>query len=315
MKYNLGVSDMALNDAFEGFYLIESVQLKRSSSNSPLLSATLSDCSGGIDAKMWDYNGPVVEADAGKVVKIRGRVGEYRGALQVTIERIRLATDADQYDIKSLVPTAPIDVEQELDGVRVLIASIEDMDYRRICDEMLSRYQQAFISIPAAKSVHHRFLGGLLMHTAYMLKIADFLSKLYADIIDRSLLLAGTFLHDFAKRLEFTFSELGLVTSYSVKGQLLGHLVMGAQGVAEISRELDVTEDKSVLLQHLILSHHGSPEHGAAVVPKCPEAELLSYIDLIDSRMEIYREAFEDMNPGEVSDYIFGLDKRIYRHE
>ena len=315
MKKNLAISEMELNDAFEGFYLLSSVQLKTSSNRSPFLSATLSDRSGHMDAKAWDYTGPIAESDAGKVVKVRGRVGEYRGSPQVTMDKIRLATESDQYRTEELVPTAPIDVEQEIEGVKSLIASVEDTDYRHICEKMLQRYLPVFRDIPAAKSVHHSFLHGLLMHTAYMMRTADFLAGMHSDIVNRSLLLTGTFLHDFAKRVEFTFSELGLVTGYSVKGQLLGHLIMGAQDVAEIARELNIPEEKSVLLQHLILSHHGTPEFGAAIVPKCVEAELLSYIDLIDSRMEIYREAYASLRPGEVSDFIFGLDKRIYRHE
>jgi len=99
-----------------------------------------------------------------------------------------------------------------------------------------------------------------------------------------------------------------------VKGQLLGHLVMGAQEVAQVAAELGISEDKSVLLQHMILSHHGDPEFGAAIKPICVESELLSHIDMIDSRMEIYRETFDELNVGEVSNRIFALDKRIYRH-
>ena len=128
------------------------------------------------------------------------------------------------------------------------------------------------------------------MHTYNMLRAADFLAGLYPEVIDRSLLLTGTLLHDFAKEREFVFSDLGIVTEYSTAGQLLGHLVMGAQEVADVARELAIAEEKSLLLQHLLLSHHGEPDFGAAVRPMCAEAELLSYIDLIDSRMEIYAE-------------------------
>ena len=96
-------------------------------------------------------------------------------------------------------------------------------------------------------------------------------------------------------------------------GQLLGHLVMGAQEVASVAAELGIPDDKSVLLQHMILSHHGEPEFGAAVKPICAESELLSQIDMIDSRMEIYRETLANLQPGEVSGRIFALDKRIYR--
>ena len=152
------------------------------------------------------------------------------------------------------------------------------------------------------------------MHTLNMLRLADFLSAQYADTVNRSLLLTGTLLHDFAKEQEFTFSELGLVTDYSTKGQLLGHLVMGAQEVADVARELAIAEEKSLLLQHLLLSHHGEPDFGAAVRPMCAEAELLSEIDLIDSRMEIYAEALQDLPVGSFSNRIFALDKKIYRH-
>ena len=153
------------------------------------------------------------------------------------------------------------------------------------------------------------------MHTLYMARIAGYLSGLYSEVVDRDLLLAGTILHDVAKCQEFLTSPLGLVTEYSVPGELLGHLVMGAQAVAEAARELGVPEEKSMLLQHMLLSHHGEPEFGAAVRPKCAEAELLSFIDLIDSRMEIYRENLEETGTGQFSKRIFALDKKIYRHK
>ena len=214
-----------------------------------------------------------------------------------------------------MVPVAPIDVDATMAEVERLINSIADADYRKICSKMMARHKKSLKTIPAAKSVHHGFISGLLMHTATMMKTADFLAGLYGDIIDRSLLLAGIFLHDFAKESEFTFSQLGLVTEYSVKGQLLGHLVMGAQEVANVATELGVPEDKSVLLQHMILSHHGEPEFGAAVKPICAESELLSQIDMLDSRMEIYRENLAQMDPGTFSPRIFALDRKIYRHE
>ena len=191
---------------------------------------------------------------------------------------------------------------------------MKDADYAAVCRRMLQRRGEEFRRIPAAKSVHHSFLGGLLMHTLQMLRLADFLAGQYGDLIDRDLLLAGTLLHDFAKAREFRFSELGLATGYSTSGQLLGHLVMGAQEVAETAAELGTPEEKSVLLQHLLLSHHGEPEFGAAVRPMCAESELLSLIDMVDSRMEIYREVLAEVPEGEFSGRVFALDKRIYHH-
>ncbi|MCI2057440.1 MAG: HD domain-containing protein, partial [Oscillibacter sp.] len=183
-----------------------------------------------------------------------------------------------------------------------------------VAKEMLRRHGEDFRTIPAAKSVHHGFLGGLLMHTANMLKGAEAMAGLYGEVIDRSLLLCGTLLHDFSKIQEFTLSPLGVVTEYSVKGNLLGHLVMGAEEVRDVCGALQVPEEKSVLLQHMILSHHGEPEFGAAVRPMCAESELLSELDEIDSRMEIYRETLNTVPTGEFSRRIFALDRRIYHH-
>lgn len=316
MEYNKLIAEMSLSDEVEGFYVLKAAYPKTTATGKPFLSASLSDRSGSIEIKVWDYSGPISSADEGNVVKIRGTVSEFRGTPQVTVDRIRLADDNDTYDLSALVPVAPIDVDTTMAEVERLISSITDADYRKICSTMMARHKESLKSIPAAKSVHHGFISGLLMHTATMMKTADFLAGLYGDIIDRSLLLAGTFLHDFAKESEFTFSQLGLVTEYSVKGQLLGHLVMGAQEVSNVAAELGIPEDKSVLLQHMILSHHGEPEFGAAVKPICAESELLSLIDMLDSRMEIYRETLAGLQVGEVSSRIFALDKRVFKpHE
>ena len=180
---------------------------------------------------------------------------------------------------------------------------------------MLRRHGERFREIPAAKSVHHSFINGLLMHTGNMLKIAECVASIYKETVDRDLLLAGTLLHDFGKEAEFEFSELGLVTDYSLKGKLLGHLTMGAEEIGEVGKELGLPQEKIVLLQHMILSHHGEPEFGAAVRPQCAESDLLSMIDLIDSRMEIYRETFQTVPAGSFSGKVFALDRSIYHHK
>lgn len=316
MEYDLPIARMARGIDIEGFYLLKSAFPKVTVSGKPFLTAVLADESGTIEAKVWDYSGPIGERDAGKVIKVRGSVSDYRGALQVTVDKLRLAAEDDHVDVSRLVRVAPIDRAGAYADITRLVSTLEDADYRAVCEEMLRRHEDAFRTIPAAKSVHHSFLSGLLMHTYNMLRLADFLAAQYADSVDRSLLLAGTLLHDFGKEREFTFSELGLVTDYSTKGQLLGHLVMGAQETSEVAEMLGIPEEKSVLLQHLLLSHHGEPEFGAAVLPQCAEAELLSLIDQIDSRMEIYREALAPLKSGEFSQRIFALDnRRIYKHE
>ena len=299
MEYNKLIAELHTGDDVEGFYVLKDAFLKTTAAGKPFLSGVLADRSGVIDLKVWDYSGPIGARpdDIGRVVKIRGQVSEFKGAPQLTAGRIRMADGNDQYDLSALVPTAPIDADARVAEIERMIDSMEDREYQSVARTMLARHLDAFRSIPAAKSVHHSFLSGL-----------------YGEIIDRSLLLTGTLLHDFAKEKEFTFSGLGLVTDYSLPGQLIGHLVMGAQEVQQCAQELGISEEKSLLLQHMILSHHGEPEFGAAVRPMCAEAELLSEIDLIDSRMEIYAEALQDLPVGSFSNRIFALDKKIYRH-
>ena len=315
MEYNKNVKDMVPWDKVEGFYILKEAYQKISSNGKPFLSAVIADKTGTMDVKVGDYAGPVgTQEDVGKIIKIRGDVSEFKGNPQLSLSNIRMALPEDNCDTVRLVAAAPIDKDETVRKVRALVNSMEDPDYRQVARTMLERHLETFASIPAAKSVHHSFLSGLLMHTANMMAMADFLSGQYASVIDRSLLLTGTLLHAFAKEIEFRFSDLGIVTDYSVKGQLLGHLVMGAQEVAQVCAELGTPEEKSLLLQHMILSHHGEPEYGAAVKPMFAEAELLSYIDMVDSRMEIYAELLPSVAEGSFSSRVFALDKRIYHH-
>lgn len=315
MEYNKWIADLQAGDEIVGFYVLKTAQIKTSNSGKPFLSAVVTDCSGSMEAKLWDYAGPVGPADEGTVVKIRGTVSEFRGALQLILSRIRPVQEGDRYSLSDLVPTAPIDEEAAWQELTDLVDSLEDRDYAAVCRQVLDRYGERFRTIPGGKSMHHSFVSGLLMHTLYMARTADYLAGLYRDVVNRDLLLAGTILHDVAKCGEFVTSPLGLVTEYSVQGQLLGHLVMGAQAVAEAAGELGIPEEKSVLLQHLLLSHHGDPAFGAAVRPMCAEGELLSLIDLVDSRMEIYREALEETEVGQFSKRVFALDKKVFRHQ
>ena len=316
MEFNILISELKNGCQFDGFYVLKEASIKTTSTGKPYINGIISDKTGSIDFKIWDYVDSSIINEVGKVVKVRGEVAEFKGNLQVNVAKIRLAQDDDIYDIEDLVPVAPIDREKAIDELYGYIDSIDDEDYKNICHAIIDEHIEKFKVIPAAKSVHHSFISGLLMHTINMLKIADFLSGVYSDFIVRDLLIAGTMLHDFMKEEEYSFSDLGIAVDYSTKGQLLGHLVMGAEEVAAVAKEIGMDEQKSMLLQHLILSHHGEPEFGAAVKPMCAEAELLSYIDLLDSRMEIYAENLLTIEKGKFSQQgLFALGgKKIYNH-
>ena len=307
--------ELKRDERFSGYYLLRNILIKTSKNGNPYLMATLTDMTMSVDAKMWNYGGPIGQGDEGKVVFVQAQMQEYNGKPQIIVEKLRLA-QPEEYDaiMDTLVPTAPVDRDAAYRRVEELVESLGDGDYRAVCQEMLRRHEAEFRRFPAAKSVHHGFVGGLLMHTVDMMDLADFLAWKYRGIICRDLLLAGALLHDMAKLREFVVSEMGVVTEYSLPGQLLGHLVMGAQEVGEICADLGIDGEKTVLLQHLLLSHHGQMEFGAAVLPQCAEAELLAAIDHIDSRMEIYRETLETTPEGQFSQRIFALERRVYHH-
>ena len=308
------IADFEPGDRVQGFFILKSFAIRTARNGKPYLSAALEDCSGSIETKMWNYNGELTETDSGSVVRVLGTVSEFGNSLQVILDQIRKRTPQDRVDLSLLVPSAPIDRRAYREGIQDIVNSIQDPDYAAICREMLHRYGKQFEEMPAAKSIHHSFLGGLMMHTGNMLIIAEFLADQYNSVLNRDLLLTGTLLHDFAKVKEFSLSELGTVSDYSREGQLLGHLVMGADEIEKVTKDLGTPREKVLLLEHMLLSHHGNPEFGAAVKPVCAEAELLYLIDMLDSRMEIYREALEDMDVGDFSEMIFALNRRIYRH-
>lgn len=306
---------LAPDDRFSGYYLLKQVQCARTAAGKPYLSLRLADAAGELPGKLWDYSGPIGAGDAGKIVRASGIAELYQGALQARLDALRLTDETDRVDPARLVPCAPHDAGQMLEYVERTLRELDDADYRAVCLAVLSRRRDLFAAIPGAKSMHHGFLHGLLMHSAMMMQAADRLARLYSDVVDRSLVIAGAFLHDIGKLREFETTEIGMVGGYSTEGQLLGHLFLGAEEVGAAAREAGVPEEKKLLLQHLIASHHGRPEYGTIVVPKCAEAELLSAIDLIDSRMEMYREAYAETPKGAFTrQKIYALNNNsVYR--
>ena len=163
MEYNKSINAMTPGDEIEGYYILKSANPKVAANGKPFLTGALSDRTGTMELKVWDYTGPLTAADEGTVVKVRGTVGEYRGTAQFTAARIRQAVQEDPVDVSALVPTAPIDCGAAMEDLRRAAASITDPDYRAMAEAMLEAHGETLASIPAAKSVHHAFLGGLLL--------------------------------------------------------------------------------------------------------------------------------------------------------
>ena len=317
MGNHIWLENLNKGDRVDGYYALSDAVIRQSKNGEDYLAGKLTDRTGSIMLRVWSYGGPVDETCNGSPVYVSGAVSEYNGELQIKADVIRIPTDleAGSYNISDLVQTAPIDSEQTaINLLSIIDTSIMDNDYKAITKSILKKHIEVFKTCPAAKSNHHAFVSGLLMHTYNMARVASMLADAYWEVINKDLLLAGTILHDICKVDEFELSNLGMVKSYTLKGNLLGHLAMGVAKIEEEAKLLGMPEEKMILLQHLIASHHGRPEYGAILVPMCAEAQLLHLIDMIDSRMEVYSEAYQNINPGEFSQgRVKGLDNIIYR--
>lgn len=314
------IKELHTNDSFTDFYLLKNYIKQAKKNGDPYFRVELADNSGTCSGISWENPDQfdVTQKCIGSIVKVKGVMNDYNGVPQMRIFNIRQAREDDfnLFDTSDIVTTAPIDTNEYQQALEKMIDEIADDDYRLVSQTIYSEIKEEFLNIPAGKTVHHSFRCGLLMHTVNMMKLSLMTAELYHEIIDKDLLVAATFLHDIAKIQEFTLSELDLVSDYSAEGQLLGHLYMGAAKVKEVCERLNVNEHKKLMLEHLILSHHGEPDKGAVVTPKCAEAEVLHIIDLLDSRLEIYAEEYEGLEVGQFSlKKNWALDHRIYRNK
>lgn len=305
------LSDIKRDARFEGYLIVRSAEQRASANGKNYLDMTLADKSGSINAKMWD--GTVQPPLAGSIVKVRATGNEFNGRMQLRVEKIRAAESRDQVDMSALIPCAPRDPNEMLGEVVRAADHIADPDLRRITCELLDRAGDKLLTFPAAKQMHHAERSGLLHHTTTMLRAANAIMSVYPQL-NASLLIAGVIVHDLAKIDEMDADTLGLVSDYSVDGKLIGHIVRGVVNIQLAAEKTKANPGKALLLQHMVLSHHGIPEYGSPLAPKFPEAEVLNTIDTLDARLYEMDEALSRAIPGGFSEKVWGLDNRqLYR--
>ena len=305
------LSEIKRDDRFEGFLIVRSAEQRAAASGKNYLDMTLADRSGSINAKMWD--GTVQPPVAGSIVKVRATGNEFNGRMQLRVEKIRAAEKKDNVDMAGLIPCAPNDPQEMLQQVIRAADRISDRDLRLITCELLNRAGDKLLTFPAAKQMHHAERSGLLHHTTTMLRAANAMLTVYPQL-NASLLVAGVIIHDLAKIDEMDADALGLVADYSIDGKLLGHIVRGVVNIQAAAEKTGASKAKALLLQHMVLSHHGIPEYGSPIAPKFPEAEVLNTLDTLDARMYEMDEALSRTMPGGFSEKVWGLDNRqLYR--
>ena len=303
------------NGTSEGYCLVKSIEKKVNVKGVPYLDLVLCDKTGEINAKLWDYKEFIHgEYSVGELIKIRGTVTQYNGADQLRIDKIRAVAESDAVDINDFVPSAEYPGRLMLDNIYSYIDSISDIQIKTLTKALIKDCEEKLLFWPAAYKLHHAMRGGLLYHTLSILRLADCVCNIYPSV-DRDLLVAGAVLHDICKIDEFDISPAGIVTNYSVRGELLGHLVMGGMKIQQKAKQLGIEGECVTLLEHMVISHHGTPEFGAAVRPMFLEAEILSQLDTLDATVFEIADALSETEKGGFSPRQWALDNRkLYNH-
>ena len=298
----------------EGFALIKSCDKKSAKNGTFYLDIKLGDKDSEMVAKLWDFKEDLHTLPAvNTVVKIRGTVQQYNGNDQFIIQRIRPAQD-EEYDMADFVKSSDYSGSDMLDSLVRIVNDFEDDELKRLVLSMLRDNRDNLLFFPAAEKLHHAMTGGLLYHTLSIVRLAECVCSIY-PCIDRELLLSGAILHDIAKMREYSVNAAGIVDGHTLEGMLLGHLVMGAEDVGRKCDELGMTLQKICLLPHMLSSHHGKREFGAAVRLAFIEAEVLSQLDLFDANMYERAEAVGGVKAGEFTGRLWMLDNRkLYNH-
>ncbi len=315
MVINMNFTECERAGMYEGFALIKSCDKKQAKNGSFYLDIVIADKDSEMYAKLWDYKEDILPLpQVNTVVKIRGMLQQYNGNDQFVVHRIRPSVPSDDIDLNDFVKSAECAGEAMLGVITALVEEFNDEDLKKVVLGLLNDYRAEILDFPAAEKLHHAMRGGLLYHTLSIVRLAESVAKIYPSI-DKELLLSGAILHDIAKIKEYTVSSTGMVDGHTVEGMLLGHLVMGAEEVGKKCDELGVSGDTKTLLQHMLISHHGKLEFGAAIRPGFIEAEVLSQLDLFDANMFEMADAVKGVQKGEFTGRLWMLDnRRLYNH-
>ena len=299
----------------ECFALVKSCDKKSAKNGTFYLDMLLADKDSELVAKLWDYKEDMAfYPEVNTVVKFRGTLQQYNGNDQFIIQRMRATNDNDNINMSDFVKSADYSGNKMLDTIIDIVSGFNDAELKSVVLSMLEDNKEDLLFFPAAEKLHHAMTGGLLYHTLSIVRLCECVCSIYS-CIDRELLLSGAILHDIAKLREYSVNATGIVDGHTVEGMLLGHLVMGSEDVGRKCDELNITPEKKFLLQHMLISHHGKLEFGAAVRPSFIEAEVLSQLDLFDANMYEMADAVKDVAPGDFTGRLWMLDnRRFYNH-
>jgi len=312
------IADLANFDEgklFDGFFMVLAKQQRTTKTGKPYLNLILGDKTGQLEGRVWEPGDPRIAKDfeSGDVVKARGSASRFDDRLQMKIDQLRKASQGE-VDKSDLMPSTTYDVADLWRQLQGFVDSFTNPDLKLLLSTLLAdpALAQGYREAPAAKQLHHAWLGGLLEHVVSLLTLADRVASHY-PLLDRDLLLTGVILHDIGKVTELSW-DTGF--DYTVEGVLLGHIQMGMALVEKIIDSLPNFPPRlKTLVLHMILSHHGKLEFGSPKLPMIPEALVLSFLDDLDAKMqavagEFEKSAREGKGPDELTGKVWALDQR-----
>ena len=273
-------------------FVVVAKQIKPKKTGEPYLALTLGDRSGQLEAKMWDNVEEVLEAfEQDDFLKVKGLINKYKQRFQLTIHKLRKLGDSE-IEFADYLPKTTKDIDELWKTLSDFVSGFQNQYLKTLVQAFMAdpEIAAAYRNAPAAKTLHHAYIGGLLDHVVSLFRSCDLISRNYPQI-NRDLLLTGAFLHDIGKIHELTYNRS---FSYTTKGQLLGHLIIELEMLqAKLIQVPGFPEELKTLVEHLIISHHGQYDFGSPKLPMFPEALMLHYLDDLDSKMEAMRAHFE----------------------
>lgn len=304
-----GITQRAVGETIDEFLLIKQSVKGVTTTGNPFMSLVLQDKSGDIEAKLWDTKDEHEKQFAAEtIVRVGGEIHNYRGKNQLRIKSIRPAKPEENQSIGDLLPASEKSTEELSEEIMQYLFEMENPQIQRITRQILKKHQQNVLTFPAATRNHHDYVSGLADHVVSMLRLGKALLGIYPTL-NKDLLYAGIILHDIGKVFELSGP---IATTYTVEGNLLGHISIMVTEISKTADELEIEGEEVMLLQHMVLSHHGKEEWGSPKRPMIKEAEMLHYIDNIDAKMSMLDRALEKTKPGEFSERIFPLENRSF---
>ena len=269
------------------------------------LNITFQDKTGSIEAKKWDASDEDMRILApGSVVMVDAIVNIYKNQPQLKVVGIGKISHPEDIEVANFARVSPIPLEELKSRLDKYLNSFKDKDVEKVTKAVISHFYDRYVTFPGAVKVHHEFGSGILHHSLFMADVADAIAKIYTQV-DRDILVAGALLHDIGKTIEY---ENPIAPVQTAEGKLCGHVAIGYAEFKRVVDELGIESEVPLLLEHMILAHHGSLEFGSPVMPATREALLLSEIDMLDSRQMILDKALDQVKEGEFTPRLWMMD-------